>query len=720
MQRLALSSGILLIAVFFVAQADPPAKIHYPQARRAGTADNYFGTNVPAPYQWMEDLNSPEVAAWVTRQNALTAHYLAAIPERDWMKKRLTQLWNYEKVSVPQREAGKLFFSKNTGLQNQSVLYEAKATDATPRMLIDPNTLSADGSVALQDDAPSPDGSRLTYSLSPGGSDWETVHVRNIDSDQDLPDEVQWVKFSGGSGSHDISWTRDSKGFFYSRYPEPPKGQAINTRLENHALYYHLLGTPQSADHKIYARPDLPEWIVGGSVTDDGHYLLITLVNGTSTKNELLYADLGNPMHPDVGAKIKPLFTDNDAEYAPLGNLGTTLFVQTTRDAPNRKIVSLKLTDPAGWKTVVPESHDVIKESLLAGAEVAVHYLADAKSEVKLFDSDGAGRGSLTLPGIGSVIELSGRADTPELFYGFTSYLYPTTIYRYDLRSGKSTEFARPKVDFDPSRYVTKQVFYTSTDGTRVPMFITARKDLKLDGSNPTILYSYGGFDINVTPSFSPMLPVWLQMGGAYAVANLRGGGEYGEGWHKAGMLEHKQNVFDDFAAAAKYLVAEKYTATPHLGIQGYSNGGLLVGASITEHPELFGAAYGGAGVMDMLGYQKFSGGALWAPEYGTSDDANAFKWLNAYSPVQNVRDGTCYPPTIITTADHDDRVVPSHSYKFVASLQHAQACDNPVLIRIETQTSHGYMPTDKRIAQTVDVWAFLAWNLGIRKAPGE
>jgi len=711
MKRIALSLAVLLATTLAV-QADPPSKLTYPQPRRDNTVDNYFGTKVPAPYQWMEDLNSPELAKWVAEENKLTFAYLDNIPERDWMKQRLTQLWNYEKVGVPAREGGKLFFSKNSGLQNQSVVYETTAGVANARELIDPNKLSPDGSIALQDYVASHDGNDLVYALSEGGSDWETLHVRDLATGKDTPDEVHWVKFSGPS------WTNDNKGFFYSRYPEPPKGEAIENRVENQALYYHVLGTPQSADRKIYARPDLPEWIIGGQVSEDGRYLLVTLVNGTETKNELFYADLGDPQHPNIGAPIKPLFTANDAEYAPLGNIGDTLFVQTTKDAPNRKIVSLKFPDPSRLKTVVPESRNVIENSLLAGGEVAVQYLVDAKSEVKLFGTGGSAKTTLALPGIGSVVGLSGRNDTPELFYGFTSFLYPTTIYRYDIKNGKTETFAKPKVDFDPSRYETKQVFYTSKDGTRVPMFITARKDLKLDGANPTILYAYGGFNINITPSFNPMLPVWLEMGGVYAVPNIRGGGEYGEAWHHAGMLSKKQNVFDDFAWAAKYLIAQKYTSTPHLGIQGYSNGGLLVGANITENPKLFGAAYGGAGVMDMLRYQKFSGGALWAPEYGTSEDKQAFQWLYKFSPVQNVKDGTCYPPTIITTADHDDRVVPSHSYKFVARLQHAQSCDNPILLRVETKTSHGYMPTDKRIAQTADVWAFMAWNLGIKSVP--
>ena len=711
MKRVALSFAALL-ATALAAQADPPKKISYPQPPRDNITNNYFGTKVIAPYQWMEDLNSGELAQWVAKENKLAFSYLGQIPERDWMKQRLTKLWNYEKVSVPRQDAGKLFFSKNSGLQNQSVVYEQPSPGTQPRMLIDPNKLSPDGSLALQGYEPSHDGNDLAYSLSEGGSDWETIHVRDLRANKDLPDQVKWVKFSG------TSWTNDDKGFFYSRYPEPPKGEAIQNRVADQALYYHVLGTPQSADKKIYARPDLPEWIIGGQVSEDGRYLFVTLVNGTSTKNELLYADLGDPAHPDVNAKIQPLFTANDAEYAPLGNIGDTLYVQTTRDAPNRKIVSFKFSDPTHWKTIVPGTGNVIENSLLAGGDVAIQYLVDARSEVKLFGPDGRPKATLALPGIGAVVGLSGRNDSKQLFYGFTSYLYPTTIYRYDIAGGKSETFAKPKVDFDPTQYETRQVFYKSKDGTRVPMFITARKGVKLDGSNPTILYAYGGFDINVTPGFSPMLPVWLEMGGVYAVANIRGGGEYGEAWHHAGMQANKQNVFDDFAYAAKYLIAQKYTSTPHLGIQGYSNGGLLVGASITEHPELFGAAYGGAGVMDMLRYQKFSGGALWAPEYGTSGDKQAFQWLIKFSPVQNVKDGTCYPPTIITTADHDDRVVPSHSYKFVARLQHAQSCDNPILLRVETKTSHGYMPTDKRIAQTADVWAFMAWNLGMHKVP--
>ena len=690
------------------------SKLDYPSARRADTVDDYHGVKVPAPYEWMEDLNNPEVAKWVEAENQLTFSYLDKIPERAWMQQRLKALWNYEKVGTPYRVGGKLFFTKNSGLQNQSLVYVQGPQDKQPTLLMDPNALSPDGSVDLSLWVPSDDARYFAYGLSQGGSDWDELHVRDLSTGKDLSDDIKWMKFSG------VAWTKDDKGFFYSRYPAPAEGKAIATAIKDQTLYYHVLGTPQSADKLIYARQDLPQWIVAGSVSEDGRYLYIVLSNGNDAQNELYYADLGDPKHPDTGAAIKPLFTDNSAQYQPLDDIGDTLYLQTSNGAPNRKVVSFKFSDPAPahWKTVVPETKNVIDASYLVGGQVVVQYLKDAHSQVNLYAPDGIAKGELKLPGLGSVLALSGRNDTPEIFYSFASYLNPTSIYRYDMKDGGTSVFFAPKVPFDASPYETTQVFYTSKDGTKIPMFITAKKGLKLDGSHPTLLYAYGGFDISITPSFSPILPIWLELGGVYAVPNLRGGGEYGEAWHSAGMFGNKQNVFDDYAWAAKYLVAQHYTSVKQLGISGYSNGGLLVGASITENPQLFGAAYGGAGVMDMLRYEKFSGGGLWVSEYGSANDPKAFKWLSAYSPVQNVKPGTCYPPTFITTADHDDRVVPSHSYKFAAALQAAQACDNPVLIRIETNTSHGYMPTDKRIAQTVDVWAFLAYSLGINSAP--
>ena len=705
---LALATALLGSSLPAAAQS-----LHYPTTRRDSVVDDYFGTKVPAPYRWFEDQSSAEVAAWVESENKVTFAYLDTLPQREAIRARLTTLWDYEKVGVPRREATQLFYSKNSGLQNQSVIYTQRTLHSPPRELLDPNTLSPDGSIALQSYSVSPDGRYMAYGLSQGGSDWEELHVRTLDG-QEQPDTVRWVKYSG------IDWTHDGKGFFYSRFPEPPAGQVLTAKAEDQAVYYHVLGTRQSEDRLIYQRKDLPDWYVGGSVSEDGRYFFIGLNHGTDPKNLLYYVDLKDPAHPDLTAPVTPLYTKDDAEYSPIGNVGHTLYLQTTLDAPKRRIVAVDLSNPAPahWRTVVPQGRDVIDNALLAGGRVVVQYLADAKSQVRFFTLAGKPAGILALPRIGTIAGLSGRNDTPELFYGFTSFLYPTTVFRYDFATHKSTVFQRPHVAFDPSRYETRQVFYRSKDGTRVPMFITAKKGMARNGANPTVLYAYGGFDISVTPSFSPVTAVWLEMGGIYAVANLRGGGEYGEAWHRAGMLEHKQHVFDDFISAAEYLIRTKYTSPKKLAIHGYSNGGLLVGATMTQRPDLFAVAYPGAGVMDMLRYQKFTAGIGWVPEYGASDDSTMFPYLYKYSPVQNVKPGTCYPATIVTTADHDDRVVPSHSYKFIARLQAAQSCARPVLIRVETQTSHGYMPTDKRIAQLADIWAFTAENLGVRTGP--
>jgi len=706
-----LSLCLVLVLIGTTLQAQQT--LQYPETRRDTIVDNYFGTMVPAPYRWMEDQNSKEVESWVEAENKVAFGYLEKIPVRDWINKRITKVWNYEKVSVPERYAGELFYSKNSGLQNQSPIYVQKTLSGEPSMILDPNKLSPDGSIALLGYEPSPDGKILGYGLSQGGSDWREFHFRDLATSSDLADTIKWMRFSG------ISWTNDSKGFFYSRFPAPKEGQALMSAANGQMFCYHKLGTPQSEDKVFYDLKDLPGWYVGGGVSEDGRYVLIYLSKGTDPNNKLYYIDLKDPMNPDLSSPVKPLFEKDDAEYAPLGNVGTTVYMQTSLSAPDRRIVSFDIanSDPGNWKSVVPESKNVIEQSLLAGGKVVVRYLVDAKSEVDLFALDGKSEGELKLPGLGTA-GLSGRNDTPEIFYAFTSFLYPTTVFRYDMKTGKSEPFQPPHVDFDPSQYETIQVFYNSKDGTRIPMFITMKKGTKLDGQNPTLLYAYGGFDISITPGFSPTLPAWLEMGGIYAVPNLRGGGEYGEAWHRAGMFEKKQNVFDDFIGAAEYLIKEKYTSTPKLGIEGYSNGGLLVGAVETQRPDLYGACYGGAGVMDMLRYQKFSAGVGWVPEYGSSDDSTQFQYLIKYSPVQNIKPGTCYPPTIVTTADHDDRVVPSHSYKFIATMQHDQACNNPVIIRVETKTSHNYMPTDKRIAQAADVLAFMAYNLGIKEAP--
>jgi len=712
---LVLGFSALLASPFALAASS--GGLHYPPAYRDKTTDNYFGARVAAPYQWMEDLNSPKLKQWVGQENKLTSDYLDGIPIRGWIDKRLTKLWNYAKEGTPvQTMSGKLFFMRNSGLQNQSVLYVQDGESAKPRVLIDPNTLSTDGSVALSGYQTSDDGKYLSYELSEGGSDWETIHVRDVKTGKDLSDEVHWVKFSG------VSWTHADKGFFYSRYPQPPKGEAaISHKVVDQKLYYHRLGTPQDDDVLIYALPsDKPRWIVGGDVSESGRYLFVWLVNGTSPDNELYYADLGDPQKPDVGAKLQPLYTKNDARYSPVGIEDGTLYLQTTLDAPRGRIVATPLDHPSPkhWHVVVPQAKGVLQNATLADGRILANYQVVAKSRLELYSTAGKLLHTLHLPTLGSVHSLSARNDSKTVYYNFASFLYPTTVYRYDVATGKTTTRFRPDVKFDPSKYETRQVFYRSKDGTRVPMFIVARKGMKLDGKNPTILYGYGGFDITITPRFNPMLPVWLEMGGVYAVPNLRGGGTYGERWHEAGMLANKQNVFDDFAWAAKYLIRKGYTSSAHLGIQGYSNGGLLTGASITQRPELFGAAYIGHGVLDMLRYQKFSGGALWAPEYGTSDDKKAFKWLHAYSPLHNIKDGTCYPPTLITTSWDDDRVVPSHEFKFAAMIQQAQGCDNPILLHVTGGTSHVYMPTDKEISQTADVWAFEAWNLGIKKAP--
>ncbi|MGN6375956.1 MAG: prolyl oligopeptidase family serine peptidase [Sphingomonas sp.] len=711
--RTSLLGAVALFAAPAVAAPQQTAP-DYPPARRAATVDHYFGTDVPAPYQWMEEMQSPELHDWVKAENTLTNDYLAKIPVREWIRQRLTTLWNYPKEGTPQQVAGKpLFFRRNAGLQNQSVLYVKTTRDAAPRVLIDPNKLSPDGSIALADYRPSPDGALLAYALSSGGSDWQTIHLMDVATGKTLSDAVQWVKFSG------ISWTRDGQGFFYSRYPEPAAGNAINQQVVDQKLYYHKLGTPQSADRMIYSRPDLPSWIIGGSVSEDGRYLFVYLQNGTAPQNELYYADLGDPQHPDVAAKLTPLFTRNDATYSVIGVEQGTLYLQTTHDAPRGRIVAAPLDQASAehWRTIVPEGEGVIASSSLAGGKLLVDNETNATSRLDLYTLGGKKLNTLDLPTIGSVGGISARNDSGEVYYSFTSFLYPTSVYRYDLATGTAGTVFKPDVKFDPDEYESKQVFYRSKDGTMVPMFIVAKKGVTLDGSNPTVLYGYGGFNITITPSFNPMLPVWLELGGVYAVPNLRGGGVHGEAWHEAGMMGNKQNVFDDFAAAATYLIDHGYTSPKHLGIQGYSNGGLLTGASITEHPELFGAAYIGHGVLDMLRYQKFSGGALWAPEYGTSADPEAFKWLHTNSPLHNVTPGTCYPPTLITTSWDDDRVVPMHEFKFAAAAQHAQGCANPVLLYTTGATSHVYMPTDQEIDQTADVWAFQAYSLGITGA---
>jgi prolyl oligopeptidase len=682
----------------------------YPQSSKGDVVDDYFGTKVPDPYRWMEDLDSPEVAAWLEAENALTFSYLDRLPLRDRLRERITALWDYPKTSMPVREGGRYFYARNSGLQRQAPIYARTSLDAAPDVVIDPNVLSPDGSVSLAQWAPSPDGRLLAYGLSEGGADWQTIHVRDLSTGRDLDDAVEWMRFSG------LSWTKDNRGFFYSRYPEPPKGQALEAALSGHAVYYHVVGTPQAEDVLVYERPDHPTWFISGGVTEDGRYLLITTARGSDNNNRLYAADLGDPLHPNVHALIRAIVERDDAEFAPIGNHGSIVFVRSDLDAPNRKIVAIDLAhpDPSAWTVVVPEAPQAIEQAALVGGRIVCGYLVDVESRLSLFDLDGRPEGTIDLPAAGTVAGVSGREDTPEIFYAFTSPLSPSTVFRYDPATRTSTAFEAAPAPVDVSQYETQRMFATSKDGTKVPFFLTARKGLARDGSHPTMMYGYGGFSITLSPTYRPDVPAWLELGGIWVTVNMRGGAEYGEAWHKAGTFEKKQNVFDDFVAVAEMLVKDGYTSPSTLGMMGGSNGGLLVGAVAEQRPDLFAVALPAVGVLDMLRYDRFTGGRAWVTEYGSSSDPDAFKYLIAYSPLQNVKPGTCYPAMLVTTADHDDRVVPSHSFKFTAALQAAQGCDKPVLIRVETEASHGYRPTDKRIAELADQWAFAAENMGV------
>ena len=707
MRRVHLRSMLtaLLVASAVAAAHVQSQKPAYPPTRKGDGVDDYHGTKVPDPYRWMEDLDSKEVAAWVAAQNKVTSAYLESLPRREHFRKRITELWDYPKTTIPVQEVGRLFYRKNSGLQRQSPIYMRAGLDAPPTLLIDPNVLSPDGSISLAAFAPSPDGALLAYTLSEGGADWQTVRVRDIAKGTDLTDEVQWMRFSG------LSWTKDSKGFFYSRFPEPPKGKVLEAALSGQALYYHRVGTPQSADVLIYERKDLPTWFVGGGVTEDGRYLLVYVAEGSSNNNRLYFADLRDPKQPDVKAPIAPIVETDDGEYAPFGNRGPVLYLRSDKDAPNRKVIAVDVRTPArsAWKTIIPEKPQAIETVALIGGRIVAEYLADVQSRVSMFDLEGRPLGEVPLPATGTMAGLSGREDTPTIFYSFTSPLYPTTVFAFDPATKQRTPFEAAKSPVDVNQYETVQLFATSKDGTRVPFFLTSRKGLARDGQNPTMLYGYGGFSATNSPTYRSDVPAWLELGGIWVTANMRGGAEYGEAWHKAGMLEKKQNVFDDFIAVAEYLIREKYTSPAKLGISGGSNGGLLVGAVMEQRPDLFAVALPAVGVMDMLRYDRFTGGRAWVTEYGSSSNPEQFAYLIKYSPLHNVKPGVCYPGTLVTTADHDDRVVPSHSFKFAAALQAAQGCDKPVLIRIETQASHGYRPTDKRIAELADQWAFTA-----------
>ncbi|OYD90784.1 S9 family peptidase [Nostoc sp. 'Peltigera membranacea cyanobiont' 210A] len=678
----------------------------YPTSHKSNQADNYHGTLVADPYRWLEDPDSEETRTWIEAQNQITFGYLSEIPAREKIKQRLTKLWDYEKYGIPFKEGERYFYFKNDGLQNQSVLYTLKTLDDQPQVLLDPNKLSEDGTVALSGLSISEDGKLLAYGLSSSGSDWQEWKVRDVETGEDLQDHLKWIKFSGAS------WTHDHQGFFYSRYDEPNEKTQLEDVNYYQKLYYHQLGKSQSEDVLIYHRPDQKEWGFSGGVTEDGRYLIISIWLGTDSKNLVFSKDLTNP-----NAEVVELINQFEADYSFIDNDDSVFYFRTDLNAPRGRVIAIDTKNPApvNWREIIPQSAETLESVGILNNQFVADYLKDAHSQIKIFDLKGAFIREVELPGLGSAGGFGGKRYDTETFYSFTSFTIPGTIYRYDIVTGKSELFRQPQVDFNPDDYETKQVFYHSKDGTRIPMFITHKKGIKLDGNNPTYLYAYGGFNASMTPSFSVSLLVWMEMGGIYVMPNIRGGGEYGEEWHQAGIKDQKQNVFDDFIGAAEWLIANKYTKTEKLAIAGGSNGGLLVGACITQRPDLFGAALPAVGVMDMLRFHKFTIGWAWTSEYGSADNPEEFPALYAYSPLHNIKPDTAYPATLITTADHDDRVVPAHSFKFAAALQEAHTGDAPTLIRIETKAGHGAgKPTAKIIEEAADKWAFLVRALNV------
>ena len=703
--RRCIHSLLLLAAGIVSSQADIIYPV-YPATRTTNQVDVYHGVTVADPYRWLEDDNSPETKSWVEAQNKVTFDFLKKIPQRDAIRKRMTKLWNFERYSVPFKEGSRYFFSRNDGLQNQSVLYTLPSLAAKPRALLDPNTFSKDGTVSLAGIVVSHDGNLLAYGVSDAGSDWEIWKVRDVRTGRDTSDVVRWIKASG------VSWLKSGSGFFYSRYDEPSAATKMTAANYYEKLYFHQLGTPQSADKLIYHRDDHKDWGIGGEVTDDGHYLVISIFHGDDPKNAVYVLDLTQP-----DAKIVELLNNFDAQYHFIDNDGPVFWFRTDLDAPRGRVVAIDTarTERANWHELIPQAAETLTGAGCVNHSFVCEFLKDAHSQVKIFSLDGKFLHDIELPGIGTAGGFGGKRADTETFYSFTGYTTPTTVYRYDLTGGTSSVFRAPKVDFNPADYETRQIFYTSKDGTRVLMFITHKKGIKLDGNNPTLLYGYGGFDISITPAFSVANLVWMEMGGVYAVANIRGGAEYGESWHLDGTKLKKQNVFDDFIAAGEWLIANGYTSSKKLAISGASNGGLLIGACETQRPDLFAACLPQVGVMDMLRFNQFTVGWGWMSDYGSPDNAAEFRTLRAYSPLHNIRPGTKYPATLVLTGDHDDRVVPAHSFKFAATMQAAQAGDAPVLIRIETRAGHGAgKPTSKIIDEAADKWAFLVQALGV------
>ncbi|MGE3166949.1 MAG: prolyl oligopeptidase family protein [Planctomycetota bacterium] len=700
-----------------IARIDPT---EYPESPRGDVVERLHGVDVADPYRWLEDADSPATERWVRAQSEFTADYLASIPLREAFESRLEHLWDYERFGLPERKGGRYFFTRNDGLQNQSVIHVADSTHEPGRVLLDPNTLSADGTVSVAGYAPSRDGRWFAYALSDGGSDWRTVKVLNVDTGEQTADEVRWVKFSG------ISWSSDNRGFYYSRYPEPTSDTELQGANANQKLYYHRLGTPQATDRLVYERPDESTWGFGAQVTEDGDYLVIHVWRGSSSENNVFYQALrpqgGTPSAQAENPPVVELLTGFTANYSFVGNQGSTFWFMTDDAAPRGRLVAIDIARaaPSDWREVIPEADEKLESVSRVGDHFVAVYLRDAHTEARVFTLGGTLARTVGLPGLGSASGFEGTVDSSETFYAFSGFTTPTVIYRYDVATGEASVFREPKVDFDPSAFTTEQVFFASRDGTRVPMFLTYRKGLVRDGNNPVYLYGYGGFNVSLTPQFSLSAVTWMEHGGVHAVVNLRGGGEYGEEWHEAGTKERKQNVFDDFIAAAEWLIAEDYTRPSRLAIAGGSNGGLLVGACLLQRPDLFGCCVASVGVMDMLRFHKFTIGWAWQSDYGSPDDPEEFKALYAYSPLHNIEPNRCYPTTLLTTADRDDRVVPAHSFKFAAALQSAQACSNPILIRIESRAGHGAgTPTKKLIDDISDRYAFIARALGMEDPSG-
>jgi len=703
MRKPMLTLVLFALVLAFAACKKEEVRLAYPETKKVDQVDDYFGTKVADPYRWLEDDNAEDTKAWVEAQNKVTFGYLDTIPYRPAIKARLTEIYNYPRYSSPFRVGEHYFFYKNDGLQNQSVCYIQKGLDGTPEVFFDPNALSPDGTIRLGILGPSGNDKYLAVSRGEAGSDWSEIRVMDIATKQELPDRIMWNKFSGAA------WHGD--GFYYSGYDKPAAGEELKAKNEFQKVFYHKLGDPQEKDTLVWEDTEHPLRYVGAGTTEDEKWLILGVSEGTSG-SEVWVKDLAKK-----DAAFTMLFKGFEFDASPLEIVDGKFLVHTNAGAPNFRVVAIDPAEPAAekWQTVVPERSDVLSGAGTAGGYLFANYLKDANTKIFQHKLDGSPVREIELPALGSAGGFGGKRDEKIMFYTFTSFTYPSTIYKFDPATGASEVFRKPEVKFDPSAYETKQVFYTSKDGTKVPMFIVHKKGLVLDGRNPTFLTAYGGFNISETPAFSVSNVVLLENGGVYALPNLRGGGEYGEAWHKGGMLEKKQNVFDDFIAAAEYLVKEKYTSQDRLAIAGGSNGGLLVGAVMTQRPELFGVAFPAVGVMDMLRFHKFTVGWGWAVEYGSSDNEKDFPYLYAYSPLHNFKDGVCYPATMVTTADHDDRVVPAHSFKFAATLQEKQACVHPVVIRIETRSGHGSSNLSKAIESLTDQWSFMFFNMDVK-----